>query len=131
MAERHKWENPPKRKKRFDPPRMTDEDKKRFVDDFCSGRVFTMHQVRQQDLVGTLFMPIAFGALAEYTPKSLKENLGTVWEYMNQAGPRALNGYPMFFSCHLMHKKDWEELLPMIEEENKRRGYTPPPEPGP
>ena len=49
------------------------------------------------------------------------KDLGCIYEHMSKAGPRGINGYPMFMSCHLMHKEDWERALKAILREQKRQ----------
>lgn len=48
-------------------------------------------------------------------------DLGVVWEYYDKAGPRGINGYPCFFSCHLMHREDWERARRAADKEHERR----------
>lgn len=48
-------------------------------------------------------------------------DLGIIWEYLGEAAPRAINGCPMFFSCHLMHREDWERARAAINREFERR----------
>jgi hypothetical protein len=49
------------------------------------------------------------------------KDLGIIWEYVDKAGPRAVNGCPMFFSCHLMNREDWGRAYDAIQREAKRR----------
>lgn len=53
--------------------------------------------------------------------KALHEGLGVIYEYYNKAGPRAINGYPTFFSNHILSRADWERCLPVIRRELQRR----------
>jgi hypothetical protein len=50
------------------------------------------------------------------------QNLGVIWEWMDKAGPRAINGYPIFFSCRIMHAEDWNRAKRAIIREQERRG---------
>jgi len=56
------------------------------------------------------------GVIAGYT-----ENVGIIWEDASQAGPRSINGYPIFFSMKLMSKSDWDRAKTAILKESKRR----------
>jgi hypothetical protein len=49
------------------------------------------------------------------------ENLGCIWESIDQAGPRTINGMPIFFSCHIMHAEDWKRAKVAISKEIERR----------
>jgi hypothetical protein len=94
-----------------------------FVLGVCDGKIFTMHHIpkaQQEGLISMVFMPIALGAFAGYLAGEL-ENVGTIWEYYSQAGPRTINGYPMFMSFHIMLNTDWERALKAIDKEEARR----------
>lgn len=49
------------------------------------------------------------------------QHLGLFWEWMSAAGPRSVNGYPIFFSCRIMHTEDWERARRAIIREQERR----------
>lgn len=99
---------------------MSDEDLKRFVLGYCDSQIFTLHDMRTDDprLLRCIFMPLAFGNLSEHYEV---EQLGTIWEWMKNAGPRAMNGYPTFMSVRVMHRDDWERARKAIVREFKRR----------
>lgn len=48
-------------------------------------------------------------------------DLGVVYEDMSAAGPRAINGYPMFMSLRLMHREDWKLAFDAYKKEVARR----------
>ena len=39
---------------------------------------------------------------------------------MKDAGPRGINGFPMFFSLSVLHKEDWERVKAAILREQER-----------
>jgi hypothetical protein len=47
-------------------------------------------------------------------------NLGVIYAYMSDAGPRGINGYPMFTSCGFLHTEDWKVVLAAIKREQAR-----------
>jgi len=49
------------------------------------------------------------------------EPLGIMWEWLRAAGPRSINGYPIFFSMRLLHKKDWLKAHRAYVKEMDRR----------
>jgi len=49
------------------------------------------------------------------------QNLGVFWEWMKDAGPRSVNGYPIFFSCRIMNRTDWLRARDAIIREQERR----------
>lgn len=104
-------------------PRMPRKDLAEFVMAFCDGKVYTsvhLHPNEVGNLIQMVFLPLAMGALAN-VPKSSVNDIGLVWEYIDRAGPRSINGHPMFFSCRLMHKLDWEIAIKAIRREEERR----------
>ena len=48
-------------------------------------------------------------------------DLGVVYERLSQAGPRAINGYPMFMSLRLLHREDWKLAYDAYRKEVERR----------
>lgn len=130
MAEQHEEEGPPA-PKRLIVERLPEDRLRAMVFDILEGRVFTSHQC-DPDLLSSVFMPIAFGCLADY-PKEDIEQLGTIYEYMQEAGPRSINGFPMFFSCRFIHRDDWKIIAETIVSELDRRKNVPlgKPEPPP
>jgi hypothetical protein len=49
------------------------------------------------------------------TPLRLKflEEIGMLYEKNSEAGPRSINGYPIFFSCKIVSKEDTKKFLEM------------------
>lgn len=113
-------------------PRLTDDELRKFIDDFVSNRIFTSAHVSEgsQNLLSMIFMPIAFGAFKDQNEESVK-NIGLIYEYYDKAGPRSVNGYPIFFSLRYIHTKDWERARKVIHAELERRKAIelPPEEP--
>jgi hypothetical protein len=109
-------------KKALKLPRMSDQDLRKFVDDFVSNRIFTSAQLNDSNvnLLPMIFMPLGLGSLSNLQPDSLKQ-IGCVWEYIDKAGPRSINSMPMFITMNLMHIEDWKRAIPAIEREEKRR----------
>jgi len=99
-------------------PRLTDDELRKFVDDVVSNRVWLAHDAPEREDPLMPFLPLRLGGL----PSNIKaEEVGTIWEYMSQRGPRDANGMPTFFSAHIMHIDDWKRAVPAIEEEVERR----------
>ena len=98
------------------PPRMSNEDLKRFVLGCCDGHVFTNQHVKDPKLVPLIFIPLKFSTDFDYL-----KDVGLMWEWYSEAWPRRINGYPQFGSVRLMHRDDWEPARVAIERELKRR----------
>ena len=99
---------------------MSDEELRAFVDDFVSGWVFTDRHVRDPNVLASVFMPLVFGALADWSDTG-RNRIGLIWEYMSKAGPMCVNGYPTFFSMRLMNVEDWAIVQKAAQREFERR----------
>ena len=85
----------------------TDEELKQIAIDFVAGKVFTNQHVDGFS-VGIVFTPLIF--IGE-----IPENLGLIFEYIDKAGPRSINGYPMFTSCQFLNQHDLTILIEKID----------------
>jgi hypothetical protein len=104
--------------------RMSEEELSTFVDDFCSDRIFTDLHVEGDErtkvhLIPHIFLPLFLMGLP-YSKREQK-NVGRFWEFRSAAMPMSCNGFPMFPSVRVMHKKDWEVLWPALKLELNRR----------
>lgn len=101
----------PKGKKlRF--PNMEKGKLNKLAKDIAMGKVFCscyMHPSDQEHFLGMVFMPLMFGGLADM-PKEMIDDIGFVYEYFDKAGPRSVNGYPIFFSCAMVSKADAKRI---------------------
>jgi hypothetical protein len=51
-------------------------------------------------------MPIGLGGLGGVDV----DQIGAIIEYLDKAGERSINGYPIFMSCRVVHKDDWAQV---------------------
>lgn len=49
------------------------------------------------------------------------QNLGVIYEHLSAAGPRSVNGQPIFFSFHILNQSDWKRAHAAIVRELSRR----------
>lgn len=112
--------------------RLSDDELRKFVREYLAGEIYTSDNVRNQNDITLVFLPAAMGAFSQYNPDSLND-IGILWEYMNKALPRGINGMPMFMSLHVMHRLDWAKARKMIvrEEERLKEMAVPPDDPEP
>jgi hypothetical protein len=98
---------------------MTAQELKEFVLDYCDGSIITDRQVNDEHILPVVFMPLVFMDLSEVNT----ESIGIVYANTrtDTTTGRSVNGWPTFMSCRLMHKKDWELVVPVIQKEIKRR----------
>jgi hypothetical protein len=59
-------------------------------------------------------------ALKDKVRKEVNDSIGVIWEWNSKSSPRSINGYPIFMSCRIMHKEDWEEVLPILQEKQRQ-----------
>lgn len=111
-------------KERLELARMSDDEIRQFVLDYCDGQLFTSHDVKEPKMVLSVFMPLALGAFSSYNPESLKQ-IGLFYEHRSKAGYWAINGCPTFSSVRILHKDDWARAIPAINAELERRKSIP------
>lgn len=90
--------------------------------DIADGLVFGTWNMRDglaESCISTVFMPLVFGAFADMEeqltadprfPRN-KETPVALYEYLTEAGPRSVNGYPCFMSCRILIGKDLKKVL--------------------
>src|SRR5688500_15846561 len=103
--------DPPKEIKKI--PDMSSKDMKEFILGVCDGKIFTDRHTRSDHEIGLVFMVFALSG-----PDQLGidiNDVGCVWEWLSEAGPRSINGMPCFFSCRFMNKKDAKFAFIQIE----------------
>jgi hypothetical protein len=96
--------------------RKTDEELKRIAIDLYDGKIFSDRHFRSpeeaQSFFGLVFMVFSL------TNMKLK-NIAFVYEYFSAAGPRGINGYPIFTSCRYLNKSDTKKMFGFFEEYKK------------
>lgn len=74
---------------------------------FCDRHI---PQPQWEDMVPSVFLTIGLGGFGNVDVTTL----GLVWEHLDKAGPRSINGFPMFFSCNLLNKEDAEKVMVIV-----------------
>jgi hypothetical protein len=85
--------------------------------DIVEGKVFGSWAVRNPNTDLTLVFMVLLFCKKEDFP----EDIGAIYEYMNLAGPRAINGMPMFTSCRFLTQAEYKEVCEYIQEIKKIR----------
>lgn len=106
--------------KRIGVGRKSEEELREFVIDFLAGRIFTSAHMTNSASLGLVFMPLALGALSDW-PDEDWADIGIIYEYLDKAGPRSINGMPSFFSLRIMHRDDWLRCIKAIQREHQRQ----------
>jgi len=97
-------------------PRMTSEQITDFVFAYCDNNIITSNNV-PDNLLHLIFMPIIF-------IKNLDtDNLGIIYANtkLDTTIRQAINGFPIFASCQLMHKDDVPIIVDLVKQELIRR----------
>lgn len=80
-----------------------------------AGQIFTdRHVANPQSDMTMVFMPLALGALSECSKEDV-EQIGMIYEWIDKAGPRSVNGMPCFMSFKLLHRDDAVKVLKMYQ----------------
>lgn len=94
---------------------MTEAEINQLAQDIHAGKVFTDRHVREARDLMLVFMPLAF---LQGEDLEKMNDVGMVYQYMNEAGPRGINGMPSFTSFRTVNKAD---LLLVLEKVRKIR----------
>lgn len=94
-----------------------EKDLKQLAMDIVEGKVFGTWDMREGDvkLIPNIFMPSLF------YEGDMPEDTVHFYEYLNLAGPRSINGYPIFHSMYILNKKELEELQVYVDKYVKLR----------
>lgn len=106
---------------------MSEEELRKLAVDFVENKIFTNfhmqeHDVRDGTMLGLIFMPLILG------DGSFATDAWMLYEYADQAGPRSINGYPIFFSVRKIIQKDAPAFRHYVEEykEMKKKFFAQP-----
>lgn len=90
--------------------KLTEEEIKDLANDIYKGFVFTDRHLQSPDDLSRVFIPLIF--LKEKDIEDLKKNPpGMIYEYMSEAGPRSINGMPMFLSVRMISQEDTKKVF--------------------
>lgn len=87
----------------------TDQEIKQLALDVHAGRVFGSWNVANPSDVGMVFMPMML--LGGVHAKTLeRDGIVHLYEHLDKAGPRSVNGMPCFFSFQTLNRDEFERL---------------------
>ena len=97
-------ERPPATKPRV----KTDEQIKQLIMDVVGGRVFCDFMIPegQTNTLAMVFMPLALMERKDGLRLMEVDEASMVYEYLEKAGPRSINGMPGFFSFQFLNRAD-------------------------
>lgn len=98
-------------------PRRSDEEIKKLAIDILGGGIFTSWMIRKGDenLVTTIFMPLIFLDDIE-RKRMVRDGVVHFYNHYSSAGPRAINGYPIFESLYTLDREDVERIVKKMKQ---------------
>lgn len=89
---------------------LTDEEIKKLANDMYKGLIFSDRHIQNPDDMSRVFMPLVL--LEKEQTEELKVNdPGMIYEYIDKAGPMAINGMPMFCSFRFLSQEDAKKVM--------------------
>lgn len=95
----------------------TDEQLKQLAKDIFTGLVFTNNHIPPDDpmALGIVFIPLVM--MNDEQQKDFESKKpGMVYEYLDKAGPRSMNGLPMFMSFQFVTEDEYVKVRAFYEE---------------
>lgn len=91
-------------------PDYPEAEVKQIAVDLFHGKIYCDRHLHSPDDMPRVFMIVGLGAFADH-PKSYIESIGLVYEYLDKAMPRGINGQPMFMSLKLLNRSDTNKMF--------------------
>ena len=89
---------------------MTDDEIKKLAEDMYKGIVFTDRHLERREDIQSVFAVL--NLMDEKQIDILRKNApGMIYEYMDKAGPVAVNGMPIFFSFKMASVEDAKKII--------------------
>jgi hypothetical protein len=90
----------------------TDDELKQIAKDIFSHKIFTSTMLREGDerLLSSVFMPVLFME-KEQIEELEKNDVVAFYEYFDEAGPRSVNGYPIFMSANTLTRSEYNRTM--------------------
>jgi|TARA_Y100000034_G_C6910429_1_gene424495 hypothetical protein len=96
----------------------TDKELKELAVDIFENKVFGTWAFRDdqemESLMGMVFMPFLFMS-QEDKAKLTAAKVHHIYEYYDQAGPRSINGKPIFMSMRFILDTEWVKIKKYVE----------------
>jgi hypothetical protein len=92
----------------------SEDELRNLAADYIESRIFTSLQIRDgdADMLQVIFIPLMFIKDCN----AWLSNAAFVYEHMEHAGPRAVNGYPSFFSVKKLSKHDYAAFARYVDD---------------
>ncbi len=94
---------------------QTEAELRRLAIDIDAGQVWTDRDCSSPEDVTMTFMVLALASPQQIEAIAAKEP-GLIYEYLDKAGSRSINGMPIFLSMNLLSKEDTEKVFGYMRE---------------
>jgi hypothetical protein len=89
----------------------TDAELKGIAEGLAAGRIFSDRHIPPNELSGfEVFLPLTMMSPDDFE-KFKKMDVGMIYEYLDNAGPRSVNGFPIFLSFKTLTKDETRKVL--------------------
>ena len=92
---------------------LSDAEIKQLAVDFHHGKIFC-----DRHIANVYDIPMVFMILSLMDDKARKtfvaDNPGLLYEYLEAAGPRSINGMPIFLSMRMLSQEDTDKLFKLV-----------------
>lgn len=92
----------------------SDADLRALARDISEYRIVVSTMV-PDDLIPSVFMPLSFMSREDFD-KLLARDVVMFFEYVDKAGPVAVNGFPMFMSMQMLTGDEVRRMIPFAHE---------------
>lgn len=89
---------------------LTEKEIADLANDMYRGMIFTDRHVQRPEDVPSVFMPLIF-MRKEFIEKLKANPPGMIYEYFSEAGPRSINGMPIFWSFRMINIEDTKKVI--------------------
>jgi hypothetical protein len=91
----------------------TDEELKQIAQDAYAGKIFTCQQA-EPEMWKMIFMPLGLMS-DEQLVEFANSDPGLFFEYLDKAGPRSVNSYPIFFSFQTLSQEEAKKVRELLK----------------
>lgn len=92
---------------------MSDDELRKLAVDYAEGHVYTNNEMPGRDTSLMVFMPLLL--MEKESVQEFMKDCGMIYEYMNEAGPGALNGQPIFYSVRKLTNAETERFSEYVK----------------
>jgi hypothetical protein len=94
---------------------MGTKELKQLAMDIIDNKVFGTWNLKNPETEFSMVFMISFFFKEEQIDQFKKDEIIHFYEYYDKAGPRSVNGMPCFFSCKIINKENWRQVVRYVE----------------